>query len=178
MPALYAHLGNALAFDFDPENSQRARAISERFDDERGVRDAGLALSALLALPECSGGAGVVGQGLGGRIALLLPAGDARLACAVASYPRDVKDLHQATRRIACPSVIHLAISGDAAADGTLLQALSGNSQVTVQACTAGPGFDNANLPGYDRSAHWLAKTRTLALLRAQLGPVYDLARL
>ena len=177
VPDLYWRLGSDLAFDYAAAALAAAGDYGERFDYSHGASDAVAALGALLALGECSGTAGVVGHELGGRLAFQLAARDQRLACAIAYYPHELERVIGIGSQIACPTLRHLAASGAAAADAALLAQLRTHANIDVQAYAA-VGFDNAHLPAYDRSAQWLTKSRSLAVLRGTLGPIDDLARL
>src|SRR5690606_7450689 len=67
----------------------------------------------------------------------------------------------------------------DAAGEDEARRQLAANAAVKLHVYAGvAPGFDDANDPAFNRSAHWLAKSRTLELLRRTLGPVYDIAQL
>lgn len=180
-PDLYWRRGEHLAFGHDSADTLRATECAESFDSDLGVRDAATVLAALNALAESTGQAGVLGHGLGGRLAYLLAARDKSIACAVGYYPAEIEQYIGIAPQIACPTLIHLGVGADAAANASLanLRAqLGANECIEVQQYAVPAGFDNPNLPDFDRSAHWFAKSRTLGVLRKSLGPVYDLAKL
>jgi carboxymethylenebutenolidase len=169
VPDLYWRQGGAVVFALDADGTARAGEMAAGINDSRAVRDADAAFSALAALSETGAECGVVGYGLGGRIALMLAARDHRVRCAIAYYPREFDSCAGILSGVSCAGVIHLARDQAVpAAAGTL----------AVHGYAADTGFDNPNLAAFDRSAHGLAKSRSLAALRGALGPVYDLAQL
>jgi len=169
VPDLYWRHGGPVVLAFDADGRVEAGGMAADLDDSRAVRDADAAFSALAALGETSAECGVVGHGRGGRIALLLAARDHRVRCAVAYYPHAIDTCAGMLSGVNCAGVIHLA--RDQAA-------ITAPAALAVHSYAADRGFDNPNLAAFDRSAHWLAKSRSLAALRGALGPVYDLAKL
>ncbi|VXA97471.1 Dienelactone hydrolase [Burkholderia sp. 8Y] len=131
-------------------------------------------IDALRALPEHAGKVGVLGFGAGGRLAVQAAA-NADIDCAVAYYPHDLPACLDDLRTIRCPMVFHFAEpqASDAFAGKPPIQ------RYVYSGCA--PGFAepaaNADSP-YDKPAALMAYSRTLALLREVLGPVYDLDRL
>lgn len=146
-------------------------------EDGAATDDTARALAALRAAPMVDGACGVLGHGQGARLALKLAAYDGELACAVAYEPTLTGDDGAWLAAIACATLIHATAKQDAGGEA-LLARLAEHPLVDVLRYDAAPGFDNANGAHYSRSAHWLAKSRTLALLRRHLGPVHDLAAL
>ncbi len=150
---------------------------AQAIDSETALCHAASALSALRALPSTAGDCGVLGYGAGGRLALLLAARDLNIKCTIAYEPQLRPADADSLANLRSPALVHLATPADAAG-GANLAALQRHATIEVRHYAAAPGFDNANLTSYDRSAHWLAKSRTLAVLRRCLGPIHDLAAL
>lgn len=144
------------------------------------VIDADFAAAACAALGTCKelrGACGVIGHGSGGRLALLLAAHTPDLRCVVAYDPALRVGDGALLAELKAAALVHVG-AADNSACAALLAELAGNTAIEVRQYAARAGFDDANGASFDRSAHWLAKSRTLALLRRQLGPVYDLAEL
>ncbi len=81
-------------------------ALVSRFDAERGVADAELALERFAALPEVRGGLGAIGFCLGGSIAYFLAA-RARLDAVVSFYGSAVPGQADVLARISAPIQFH-----------------------------------------------------------------------
>lgn len=81
-------------------------ALGARFDAERGVADAELALARLAALPEVRGGLGVIGFCLGGSIAYFLAA-RAEVDAVVSFYGSAVPGAVDALAGISAPIQFH-----------------------------------------------------------------------
>ena len=176
-PDLHARAGADLHLGYSEGERARAQEIADGFDSARGLADAAAALAALKALPECSGDVGVIGHGLGGRIAFLLAAQDAAVTCVVSYYPHRIEAHLAEAAGIACPTLCHLAAG--AGGQEAVRERLQANPEIKAYVYAGVDcGFDNANEAAFDRSAHWMAKSRTLELLRRKLGPVYDIATL
>jgi carboxymethylenebutenolidase len=90
----------------DEQGLAESLEVSSRFDAERGVDDAELALRHLAGLPEVQGGLGVVGFCLGGSIAYFLAA-RAQTDAVVSFYGSAVPDHTDALVRISAPIQFH-----------------------------------------------------------------------
>ncbi len=150
---------------------------AKALDSDTALRDAITALAVLRAEPATQGACGVLGHGVGGRLALLLAARGLDLRCAVAYEPALERDDGNGLALLGCATLVHLAATTSTANDAALA-VLDANPAVELRRYDVASGFDNPNEPNYNRSAHWLAKSRTLAVLRQQLGPVHDIAAL
>lgn len=174
----FKHLANLLAEEgwvvmvtAPPAQDASTANIDIAIDDLRR------ALAALRGAPMVDGACGVIGHGSGARLALRLAACDHALACAVAYEPTLAAEDDDALAAITCACLVHAPAAQSPSGEARLAR-LAAHPRVDVRRYAAAPGFDNPNEPGYNRSAHWLAKSCTLALLRKHLGPVHDLAAL
>jgi carboxymethylenebutenolidase len=138
-------------------------------------------VDALCALPQHVGKIGVIGFGSGGRLASRI-ASQTDVDCAVAYYPDDLASCIADIPTIRCPMIFHLpqpAAAPESPASEGLRAALADKPQIehyVYPDCAAGfadPNHENAN-----KAASLMAYSRTLALARKVLGPVYDLNRL
>ncbi|MGE0666132.1 MAG: dienelactone hydrolase family protein [Sphingomonadales bacterium] len=181
VPDLFWRLERGVELGYDDAEMAKAFSLYQRFQPDAAVGDIGAALAALKALPECTGGAALMGFCLGGTLAVLASAvldADA----AVAFYPVALQDVPDAAVKVRCPTQIHLG-GADPLCPPEAAAALAGrfardpNMRVHVY-----PGADHAFFnparPQYDRIASDLALTRALELLRPRIGPVYDLLAL
>jgi carboxymethylenebutenolidase len=90
----------------DEEGLKESLGLASRFDWETGIADAGEALRHLSALPEVTGGTGVMGFCFGGTVAFLLAA-RSDPATAVSFYGSGVPDNLEQFDRIRCPLLLH-----------------------------------------------------------------------
>jgi carboxymethylenebutenolidase len=154
VPDLYWRLEPNLDLGYEGEDRAKAFALLERFNDDLAVQDVAATLDALRAHSAHRGKAGVLGYCLGGRIAFL------------------------AAARIACPLMLHFASLDtycDAAARERIAQAFAGKPGVelyTYEGCDH--AFASPSRPHYDKPAAMMAYSRSLAMLRRVLGPIYD----
>ncbi|KIG03292.1 dienelactone hydrolase family protein [Caballeronia concitans] len=126
---------------------------------------------ALRALPEQAGKVGVIGFGAGGRLATHAAA-NTDIDCAVAYYPDNPDACLKDLATIRCPMVFHFA-------DEQPSEAFAGKQHIeryVYPGCRA--GFARPDSPQHDKPAALMAYSRTLALLRRVLGPVFDLNHL
>jgi carboxymethylenebutenolidase len=150
-------------------------------DPERALRAVADALAALRRHPACNGRAGAVGYGAGGLLAAL---GAARLDldCAVAYYPTGLETHCATLTALRCPLIVHLG-GMDArlppAAQATIAAAVADLPGATCHVYAGcGHGFADPAHAAHERAASTLAGSRSIALLRAAIGPAPDLERL
>jgi carboxymethylenebutenolidase len=131
------------------------------------------AVATLKAQKEFAGKAAAIGFGPGGKAALEAAiAGD--VACASVYYPADIGGLLDRAGRNGVPVMFHFT-DNDAEAFGRLRSRFP-DVEVFFYRGIA-PGFAEPG-PGNDKSADNLAYTRTLELLRRNLGPRFDLDKI
>jgi len=90
----------------DQQGMTESLELVSRFDAERGVLDADLALQRLAGLPEVQGGLGVIGFCLGGSIAYFLAA-RAQVGAVVSFYGSAVPGQTDVLARISAPIQFH-----------------------------------------------------------------------
>jgi carboxymethylenebutenolidase len=138
-------------------------------------------VDALRALPQHAGKIGVVGFGRGGRLAMRIAA-QADVDCAVSYYADDLSACIDDIPTIRCPTVVHFAERDSRTSPEQLRHvraALSDKPQIEQYVYPdCAEGFADPDHAHADKAAGLMAYSRTLALLRAVLGPVYDLNRL
>lgn len=125
----------------------------------------------------------MVGSDIGGvLLACQLAVGNTAIACAVAYGAPGVEALINDLGQTRVPILLHIAADDPARTPAVFEQLQAAATQhalVGVYVYPAvRPGFDNRNNAAYNRSAHDMARSRTLASLREVIGPKYDLAGL
>jgi len=164
-----------------PEQYEEALALRARFDVAQGADDVAAIIAALRAHPAQRGKIGALGYCMGGQLACLAAArGD--VDCAVAYYPTGMEKSLGELAAVACPLVIHLGTE-DAKIPAALRESIGAATAGRDTARTftypgAGHAFANHRRTAYDKPAALMAYSRSLALLRAVMGPIYDLSTL
>jgi carboxymethylenebutenolidase len=151
--------------------------IDSRLDPAAAMADIASSIDALRRLPECKGRTGVLGHGLGGRLALMTAATGA-VDCAVSYDGAGIAPVIDAIPETMTTLLLHLAGMGPtAAAVDSVRHRLGPDAEVYLYPGVA-PGFAVPGRPAYDKQGADMAHTRTIALLRRVLGPRYDLSAL
>ncbi len=165
-----------------PEDFQRAMALYQGFDEALGVQDLQSAITALRARPEVrEGRVGVVGWCLGGKLAYLAAC---RTDCdvAVGYYGVGIEAALGEAANIRCPLTLHIAELDKFCpppAREQILGALRGRRGVELHVY---PGVEHAFARRHGEHFHkpsaWMAHQRTMATLKAAIGPHPDLSAL
>lgn len=131
----------------------------------------------LRALPQHAGKIAVVGFGRGGRLATRIAA-QADVDCAASYYADDFAACLADLPTVRCPIVFHFPEQG-AHDQPEARAALEGRPHIerhVYPGCAA--GFIDDGQANYDKPAALMAYSRTLAMLRKVLGPIFDLNHL
>ncbi len=158
-----------------------ALALRARFDVEQGAADLAHVIDALRVHPAHRGGIGAVGWCMGGLMATLAAARH-DLDCAVSYYGTGIEGHLSALQQVRCPMLFHCG-EADAKVPAAALTALREASgpfaHLTVHAYPdCGHAFASPARDSYDKPAAMMAWSRTIALLRANIGPIFDLSDL
>lgn len=151
-----------------------------RFDTDRAVDDVAATMAVLRALPQVTGPAvGFVGFCMGGKLAYLT-ATRTDVACAVGYYGMGIEKMLDEAAHIGGKLVLHFAGADpycDAAARAQIGAALATVPKAEVYVY---PGVDHAFARAggmhFDKSASMMAHGRTIAALKATIGPDFDLS--
>lgn len=181
VPDLFWRQQPGIELGYTPEDWQRAFALYKGFDEARGVDDIQATITVLRARPELTAGVGVVGYCMGGKLAYLAACRtDADVA--VGYYGVGIEAALDEATRVKVPLLLHIAEKDGFCppeARAQIAQALGGHPRVQLQVY---PGVDHAFArPGgehYHRSSALLAHERSIATLKAAIGPNFDLAAL
>lgn len=161
---------------------KRAFGFFQGFDEAKGMADMQTAITTLRARPEVEGGkVGVLGFCLGGKLAYLAACRtDADVS--VGYYGVGIADALSEADQIKKPLVLHLAELDtfcEPEARDKIIETLQGLPNVTLYVY---PGVDHAfaRIGGdhYDRPPALMAHQRSIAALKAAIGPHYDLSAL
>jgi carboxymethylenebutenolidase len=178
VPDLFWRMKPGIVLGYGEADVKQALGYLERFDIDRSIDDIAAALAALRALPEQVGKVGAIGYCLGGRLAMLAAA-RTDVDCAVSYYGVGCEAYLDEVQTIRCPMVFHFA-ENDALCPPDVRERISAALRQRPQIEQyVYPGCDHAFAtparPQYNKPATMMAYSRTLALLRKVLGPVYDL---
>jgi carboxymethylenebutenolidase len=157
----------------DDAGLRESLAVGAQFDAARGVDDCLAALGRLGALPEISGGLGVIGFCLGGSLAYLIAA-QAPVDAAVSFYGSAVPDHLDLLSQVSAPLLLHFGgsdpyIPRDRVA--AVQEAVAGRPGVTLYVEEdAGHAFHNRKAPMfYQPEPAARAWERTVEFLRQHL---------
>ena len=135
----------------------------------------------VVARPEVAGKVGALGFCLGGRLAYLAAARSG-VDCAVGYYGVTIDQYLNEAAKIKVPMVLHFASEDKYAPPEAVEKIRSALKDHTGVEIYVYPGVDHAfaRTGGmhYDRPAHMMAHSRSIALLRRVMGPHYDLSAL
>ena len=152
---------------------QRAFALYQGFDVDKGVADLKVALAYLRAAEGCTGRVGSVGFCLGGLLAYLM-ATRSDADCNVSYYGVGIDDKLDEASKISKPVLLHIAeedefVNKDAQAK--IRAALADHAQVAVHVYPAvNHAFARNQGIHYDAQAASLATQRTADFFRSQLA--------
>ena len=186
VPDLFWRMQPGIELAYTPEDWQKAFGYFGKFNVDKGVDDMQAAITALRARPEIKGDGGTrpvgtIGYCLGGKLAYLAACRtDADVS--VGYYGVGLEGVLGEADKIKRPLVLHIAeldkfCPPEALAQ--IVQALHGRPGVTTYVY---PGADHAfaRVGGdhYHRPSALMAHERTIAALKAAIGPHYDLSAL
>ncbi len=146
--------------DKTQEEWDKAFALLNGFDMDKGVADIAATLNAARAMPECNGKAGAVGYCLGGRLAYLTAA-HTDVDAAVGYYGVTIDTLLDKAKTITVPVILHIAEEDgfvDKEAQAKIHAGLDDHEYVTLYDY---PGVDHAF--ARPNGVNWNAEAATLA---------------
>lgn len=182
VPDLFWRQEPGIQLGYTPEDWQRAFALYQGFDVDRGMADLQSAITALRGRSEVQGAkVGVVGYCLGGKLAYLAAC---RTDCdvAVGYYGVGIEDALDESGRIRRPLALHIAELDKFCpppARERILRTLGGKPGVELHVY---PGADHAfarkDGEHFHKPSALMAHQRTIATLKSAIGPHYDLSAL
>lgn len=182
VPDLFWRQSPGIELGYTAADMERAMALYQEYDENKGVEDVGAALGALKQLPECTGEAGVLGYCLGGKLAYLAACRLPGVAAAVSYYGVGIEQALDEASHLHGRLVLQIAGQDRFCppdAQQRIAGALAGRDGVEVYVY---PGVDHAFARAggdhFDKAAASMAHQRAIAAFRAALGPHYDLSTL
>ncbi|WPN49023.1 MULTISPECIES: dienelactone hydrolase family protein [unclassified Pseudomonas] len=182
VPDLFWRLQPGIDLGYTEADFARAIDLFQRLDVDKAVTDIDASFNALRALPEVEGaGLGYVGFCMGGKLAWLT-ATRTNVACAVGYYGMGIEHLLHESENLKGRLVLHFAENDgycDASARAQISQHLAGNDKAEIYVY---PGVDHAfaraGSSHYDKPASLMAHERSIAALKREIGPHFNLSAL
>jgi carboxymethylenebutenolidase len=178
-PDVFARLDRDVNLGYSQEDVEKGVPLSERFDTEQGLRDIGVAIAALRAMPGCDGKVGTIGFSLGGTLAVLAAA-RYDVQCAISYYGVGIERHLDEGNLITSPLVMHFAEEDKFSSPETMSairRAFAGHKNVKVYTY---PGVDHAfaspESASHNKPAASMAYSRSFAVLQRAVGPDFDLS--
>ena len=158
-----------------------AQTLHQAVAHQQGLFEIAASIATLRALPTHRGKLGIIGWRSAALLAVLAAARD-DCACVVIYDGVGLESISAALAGLNCPVLLQLG-DGDPSvpADARAVLAATSNAhshiEMQVYACCS-HDFATAGHANYNKPAAMMAYSRTIALLRRVLGPLYDLSRL
>jgi carboxymethylenebutenolidase len=170
---------------YSQEEFGRAFDYFGRFDVAKAVEDITASVGHLKDMEEVGGKHGkqvaALGYCLGGKLAYLAAA-HSGVDAAIGYYGVRIDQDLDLADRIACPLLLHFGGADEhvpMAGVEKIKEAFAGRDDVMIAVYEGAPhAFANRFRETYSKPAASMAHSRTVALLRATMGPVYDLNHL
>ena len=182
VPDLFWRLQPNVELGYSEQDFAVAIDLFQRLDVDLAVQDIDASFAALRALPEVLGERqGYVGFCMGGKLAWLT-ATRTQAACSVGYYGMGIEHMLDEAEHLKGRFVLHMAGNDaycDAAARAQISQHLAGNDQVELYLYEgADHAFARGGSPHFDKSASLMAHERSIAALKREIGPHFNLSAL
>lgn len=179
VPDLFWRLEEGVDLGYDEAGVAKAMDLFSRFDMEQGTKDIAATVAASRTLDNSNGKTAVLGLCLGGTLAVASATLEG-VDASVAYYPVMLDKLELA-EGLQCPLVMHFG-SDDPYCPPEALTAIRDRFADQDVKIFAYPGashaFYNRDRAEFRKAAAQVSHTRSLELLRARVGPKYDLEAL
>lgn len=181
VPDLFWRQKPDVTLGYTPEDWQQAFAYYQGFDEASGVQDIQASITALRACPQTKGGVGVLGFCLGGKLAYLAACRTDADVC-VGYYGVGIENALDEANKIRVPLTLHIA-GRDAycppEAQQQIIQTLQNLSAVSVNVYPeADHAFARKGGDHFHKPSALMAHQRTIATLKAAIGPHFDFSAL
>ncbi len=182
VPDLFWRMQPGIVLGYNDEDFAQAFDYYQRFDVDQGIKDIADTIAALREMPACSTGkVGALGYCLGGNLAYLTAA-RTDVDCSISYYGVAIEQSLGEAGNITCPMVMHFAAEDGFVPPEAVAQITEVFAERDEIEIYNYPGVDHAfATPGRDsfhKPSTLMAYTRSIALLRRELGPKYDLGAL
>ncbi len=180
-PDLFWRLAAGVELGYEGIDLETAFSFHERFGIDQAIHDINDAIRTLRARPECNGKVGVLGFGLGGRLAYLAAA-RLKIDAAVSYYGMELEQHLEEARAVHCPIVFHFGADDGYTPPGVRVavrKEFAGREGAEIYIYAgADHGFYNPERGKFNKPAATLAHTRTIGFLQRAIGPHFDLEAL
>ncbi|AME28548.1 dienelactone hydrolase family protein [Burkholderia sp. PAMC 26561] len=181
VPDLFWRMKPGVDLGYDEVDFAEALGYNEKLDEGKAVDDIAATIAALRTLPDHAGKVGTIGYCLGGRLAMLAAA-RTDVDCAVSYYGVGLDAYTSESASIHCPMIFHFAENDALTPPETREKIIAALKEKASIETYVYPGCDHAfatpERENFDKPAAMMAYSRTMAMLRKALGPVYDLNQL
>lgn len=181
VPDLFWRMKPGVDLGYGEADFAEALGYNEKLDEGKAVDDIAATIAALRALPDHAGKVGTIGYCLGGRLAMLAAA-RTDVDCAVSYYGVGLDAYTSESASIHCPMIFHFAENDALTPPDTREKIIAALKEKASIETYVYPGCDHAfatpERENFDKPAAMMAYSRTMAMLRKVLGPVYDLNQL
>jgi carboxymethylenebutenolidase len=178
-PELFWRIEPGVDLGYGEADVAKAMTLYGQYDPIKGLGDIARAVEAARKQPNCNGSVAVLGFCLGGTLAVMASTIEG-VAAVVAYYPVAL-DKVELPRPPSCPVVMHFGAADPYCPPEALaaIRARFADQPVKIfEYANASHAFYNAERPEYAPGSAKVSHTRSLQLLRKQVGPVYDLEAL
>ncbi|MBV1789101.1 dienelactone hydrolase family protein [Marinobacterium sp. D7] len=181
VPDLFWRQEPGVELNYDVESWKKAFGFYQGFDQDKGIEDIAATIEALKGLDEFTGGVGVLGFCLGGRLAYL-SACRCDVDAAIGYYGMGMENHLDEADNIKGKLVLHFAEKDEycpAEARERLFAALQGRANMELYLYPdADHAFARAGSEHYHKPSALMAHQRSVTALRRTIGPNYDLSYL
>jgi carboxymethylenebutenolidase len=181
VPDLFWRQKPGVELGYAPEDWQQAFAYYQGFDEALGVQDIQVAITTLRSHAQVRGGVGVLGFCLGGKLAYLAACRTDADVC-VGYYGVGIENALNEAANLRVPLTLHIA-GRDAycppEAQQSIMQTLQGQVGVSVYTYPeADHAFARRGGEHFHKPSALMAHQRTIATLKAAIGPHHDFSAL
>lgn len=182
VPDLFWRLERNVDLGYTEEDFAKAIDLFQRMDVDLAVRDIAASLAKLESLDQVEGdGLGYVGFCMGGKLAYLT-ATRTHAACSVGYYGMGIEEYLDEVEEVSRRLVLHFAENDaycGAEARSKISAALKGNKGAEIYTYpNVDHAFARAGSVHFDKPAALMAHERTIAALKREIGPHFNLSDL
>ncbi|MEM9371279.1 MAG: dienelactone hydrolase family protein, partial [Pseudomonadota bacterium] len=181
VPDLFWRMEKDVNLGYTEEDFGKAFGFYQQFDVDQGIEDIRATIDQMRSMDDVVGKVGALGYCLGGKLAYLTAA-RTDVDCAVAYYGVAIEDALEEGKNITCPMVFHFAELDKFAPPEAVAKIKDAFKDRADFDFYDYPGVDHAfathGRDCFHKPSTMMAYSRSLALLRRVLGPIYDLSHL
>ena len=187
-PDLFWRMQPRVDLGYSQEDFGKAFGFYQKFDFAKAMADMQATVDRLKAMPEVKGKGkhgktqvAAIGYCLGGALAYQAAA-HCGIDAAASYYGVAIEKQLDVADKIKCPMIFHVGSKDEhvpMSAVEAIKKKFAGRDEVLVCVYEGAPhAFSNRYRETYNKPAAGMAHSRTIAMLRGTMGPVYDLEKL